>query len=214
MISSNVLRVSTRRRFRLQEHRRYDIVLWVNGLPLVVGETKKPGAATSWLNAATDIHNGYEVKTSAFFVPNVLSFATDGRDFRYGAVRQPPELWLNWSKTTDEMMAPGLPAVMRSAELLLTPEMVLDVLRHFTLYSSRRTARGAVVERSFLAIRRSRRLMRSWTAVWILRSGRVGVASPGVWQDVCDGVCGCEVASYRRDGCPHDRGGVGPVGSD
>ena len=86
----------------------------------------------------------HEVKTSAFFVPNVLSFATDGRDFRYGAVRQPPELWLNWSKTTDEMMAPGLPAVMRSAELLLTPEMVLDVLLHFTLYSSRRTAQGAV----------------------------------------------------------------------
>ena len=142
---SNVLRVSTEATFHAgREHRRYDIVLWVNGLPLVVGETKKPGAATSWLNAATDIHNGYEVKTSAFFVPNVLSFATDGRDFRYGAVRQPPELWLNWSKTTDEMMAPGLPAVMRSAELLLTPEMVLDVLRHFTLYSSRRTAQGAV----------------------------------------------------------------------
>ena len=142
---ANTLRVTTEATFHAgREHRRYDIVLWVNGLPLVVGETKRPGGNTSWLNAATDIHNAYEVKTTAFFVPNVMSFATDGRDFRYGAVRQPPELWLNWSVTTDKMMVPGLPAVMRSAELLLTPEMVLEVLQHFTLYSSRRTSQGAV----------------------------------------------------------------------
>ena len=142
---ANTLRVTTEATFHAgREHRRYDIVLWVNGLPLVVGETKRPGGNTSWLNAATDIHNAYEVKTAAFFVPNVMSFATDGRDFRYGAVRQPPELWLNWSVTTDDMMVPGLPAVMRSAELLLTPEMVLEVLQHFTLYSSRRTSQGAV----------------------------------------------------------------------
>ncbi len=141
---SNTLRVTTEASFHTgREHRRYDIVLWVNGLPLVVGETKKPDVNTSWLNAATDIHNAYEVKTAAFFVPNVLSFATDGRDFRYGAVRQPPELWLKWAKTTDELMAPGLASVMRSAELLLAPEMVLEILRHFTLYSSRRTVQGA-----------------------------------------------------------------------
>ncbi len=142
---ANILRVSAEATFHAgREHRRYDIVLWVNGIPLVVGETKAPMTNNSWLNAATDIHNGYEMKTPAFFVPNVLSFATDGRDFRYGAVRQPPEMWLNWSKTTDSMLPEGIPAVMRSTELLLTPEMVLDILRHYTLYSSRPTSQGAV----------------------------------------------------------------------
>jgi type I restriction enzyme R subunit len=142
---SNVLRVSTEATFHSgREHRRYDVVLWVNGLPVVVGEIKTPvGTQVSWLNGASDIHNAYERKTPEFFVPNVLSFATEGREFRYGAVGQPPELWLNWSKTTDEIMPPGLPAVIRSVELLLTPAMVLDVLRWYTLYSSRRTAAGA-----------------------------------------------------------------------
>jgi type I restriction enzyme R subunit len=142
---SNTLRVTTEATFHVgRERRRYDVVLWVNGLPLVVGEMKTPvGVQISWLNGATDIHNAYERKTPEFFVPNVLSFATEGREFRYGAVGQPPELWLNWSKTTDEIMPPGLPAVLRSAELLLRPEMVLDVLRWYTLYSSRRTAVGA-----------------------------------------------------------------------
>jgi type I restriction enzyme R subunit len=144
--ASNTLRVTTEATFHVgKEHRRYDIVLWVNGLPLVVGEMKTPvNAQVSWLNGAADIHNGYEKKTPEFFVPNVLSFASEGREFRYGAVCQPPELWLNWSSTTDDIMPPGIPAVLRSAELLLTPAMVLDILRWYTLYSSRRTSNGAI----------------------------------------------------------------------
>lgn len=143
---ANTLRVTTEAKFHVgRESRRYDIVLWVNGLPLVVGEMKTPvGTSVSWLNGATDIHNGYERKTPEFFVPNAFSFASEGREFHYGAVGQPPELWLNWSATTDPIMPPGLPAVLRSAELLLTPEMVLDILRSFTLYSSRATGAGAV----------------------------------------------------------------------
>lgn len=144
--SNNILRVTTEATFHIgREHRRYDLVLWINGMPLVVGEMKTPvGVKISWLNGATDIHNAYEKKTPEFFVPNVFSFASEGREFRYGAVGQPPELWLNWSSTTDEIMPPGLPNVLRSAELLLTPAMVLDILRNFTLYSSRRTANGAL----------------------------------------------------------------------
>ncbi len=144
--ASNILRVTTEATFHVgREHRRYDIVLWINGLPVVVGEMKSPvGAQISWLNGAADIHNAYERKTPEFFVPNVLSFASEGREFRYGAVHQPPELWLNWSSTTDVIMPPGIANVLRSAELLLTPAMVLDILRSFTLYSSRPTAAGAL----------------------------------------------------------------------
>ena len=125
------------------EERRYDLALWVNGLPLVVGETKTPiGRATSWLNGAGDIHGAYEAKTPGFFVPNVLSFATEGREFRYGAVRQPAEMWLPWSRTTDEMPLPGLASVLRSVELLLRPEMLLDIVRTYTLYSRRSSVAG------------------------------------------------------------------------
>ena len=112
-------------------------------LPIVVGETKTPvSSTTSWLNAAGDIHGGYEVKTPGFFVPNVLSFATEGKEFRYGAVRQPAEMWLPWSRTTDELPLPGLASVLRSAELLLRPEMLLDIIRTYTLYSRRSSTAG------------------------------------------------------------------------
>jgi type I restriction enzyme R subunit len=144
---SNRLVVSTEVTFAPgHEERRYDLVLFVNGFPLVIGETKTPiSKHTSWLNGANDIYNGYEVKTPAFFVSNVLSFATEGKDLRYGAVRQPAETWLPWSRTTDELLLPGMAAVLRSTELLLAPEMVLDILRTYTLFSRRSSTQGGYV---------------------------------------------------------------------
>ena len=45
------------------DSRRFDVVLWVNGIPLVVGETKTPvDKRRSWLNGARDIHDVYEVE--------------------------------------------------------------------------------------------------------------------------------------------------------
>jgi type I restriction enzyme R subunit len=115
--------------------RRFDVVLWVNGLPLVVGETKTPvDASVSWLNGALDIHNTYEPECSGFFVSNVLSFATEGREFHYGAIQQVAQEWLMWGSTADPYELEGAARVMRSVELLLSPERVLSILRDFTLY--------------------------------------------------------------------------------
>jgi type I restriction enzyme R subunit len=125
------------------EHRRYDLVLWVNGFPVVVGETKTPVEHhTSWFNGAKDIHDAYEVKTSAFFVPNILNFATEGKEFLYGAIRQPPQDWLPWSKTTEPPLLAGLPSVLHAAELLLAPAMVLDIVRTYTLFSRHSSTAG------------------------------------------------------------------------
>ena len=40
-------------------------------------------------DAAKDIHDVYEVECATFFAPNLLSFATDGREFHYGSIGQP-----------------------------------------------------------------------------------------------------------------------------
>jgi len=55
---ANTLRVTTEATFHVGcEHRRYDMVLWVNGFPLVVGEMKTPKDKNiSWLNGATVVH--------------------------------------------------------------------------------------------------------------------------------------------------------------
>ena len=134
---ANRLVVSDEVTFHGADDRRFDIVLWVNGIPLAVGETKTPfKMSLSWLDAASDITNTYEKRCAAFFVPNVFSFASDGTDFRYGAVGQPPEMWLPWGATTDDLNMPPLQRALRSVELMLRPELVLDVLRFYTLFST------------------------------------------------------------------------------
>jgi len=125
--------------------KRFDVVLWVNGFPLVVGETKTPvQAKVSWLNAALDIAGHYEIQAAPFFVPNVLSFATEGREFHFGAVGQPAEHWLMWGATTDPFDLEGWDRVRRCVELLLSPAQVLNVLANFTLYE--RPVGGGVIK--------------------------------------------------------------------
>jgi len=116
----------------------FDVVLWANGLPLVVGEAKTPvSSSLSWLDAAIDIADTYEPQVPGFFVPNALCFATEGKELRYGAVGQPPELWVPWSRTTEPLPLPGMASVLHSARLLLAPANVLELLRSYTLFGRR-----------------------------------------------------------------------------
>ena len=135
-LDNNTYVVSTEVTFGVPgKQARFDLVLWVNGLPLVVIETKTPiKASVSWLNGARDIANGYAVKHPTFFATNVLLAATEGREFHYGAVGQPAESWLMWGSTDDPYDLDGLERVKRSVDLLLTPARVLSILRDFTLF--------------------------------------------------------------------------------
>lgn len=123
---------------------RFDHVLFVNGFPLVVGEDKTPVKRNrSWLNGALDITDTYEVETPGFFVANVLNFATEGKEFRYGSIGLPADLWLPRGRTDEEYPPIGLARALRGAELLLAPEVVLEMLRSYTLYSTERIGNAA-----------------------------------------------------------------------
>ncbi len=116
--------------------RRFDIVLLVNGIPLVIGEAKTPvRPAVSWVDGASDIHDGYERSVPQMFVPNVFSFATEGKRYRYGSVRMPIDIWGPWHEGEDK--AEGkLADAQRSVKAMLRPSVVLDILRNFTLFAT------------------------------------------------------------------------------
>ena len=116
--------------------RRPDLVLLVNGLPLVVIEAKTPvRPAVSWVDGATDIHVEYERDVPELFVANVFSVATEGKELMYGSVRMPVNLWGPWRG--DDEAAPGtLEGVKAAVSGLLRPSVVLDVLAHFTLFAT------------------------------------------------------------------------------
>jgi type I restriction enzyme R subunit len=116
--------------------KRMDLVLLVNGIPLVVIETKTPvRASQSWLDAAVDIHDDYERNVPELFVPNLLSVATEGKELRYGAIGLPIELWGPW-RTEEEKPTPALQEVAKGVDSLLRPHVLLDLLTNFTCYAT------------------------------------------------------------------------------
>lgn len=139
--SSNQWIISTEVTFTQgRVEKRFDLVLWCNGFPLVVGEAKTPiRSAYSWIDGAAQIHGDYEASVPQFFVPNVFSFATEGKDLRYGTVGMPVELWGPWREEGSDDDAParvGLAAVQEAVDGVLRPRAVLEFLRFFTVYAT------------------------------------------------------------------------------
>ena len=121
------------------EERRADLVLLVNGLPLVVIEAKTPvRPSQSWFDAAAQIHDDYESSVPELFVPNLCSVATEGKELRYGSIGLPLDLWGPW-RTDDEAGMPAIESVKRTVSSMLRPQVVLDLLGSYTAYA---TAKG------------------------------------------------------------------------
>ena len=116
--------------------KRFDVVFVVNGLPLIIGEAKTPTrSAVTWFDGAYQINEIYEKEVPAMFVPNVFSFATEGRLFRYGSIRMPIEMWGPWRD--DENQEEGeLRHVQAAVQSMLRPEVVLDILQNFPLFAT------------------------------------------------------------------------------
>ena len=117
-----------------------DIVLLINGIPVVVGEAKTPfRSSVTWLDGAHEIHDIYENSVPNLFVPNILSFATEGKELFYGSVRCPLQLWAPWRLgTEDEELVTqlGLKEVGSELNELFKPEILLEILQNFSLYST------------------------------------------------------------------------------
>ncbi|MFG6197804.1 type I restriction endonuclease subunit R [Nonomuraea sp. JJY05] len=116
--------------------RRFDLVYWVNGLPLVVVEVKSPTANSGWADAAREINDVYATEYPWFFTPNVFAVASDGLKVRFGAAGAPTNLWQPFRSTADDENLSGQADVQRSVELLLNPATVLDMLANFALFDT------------------------------------------------------------------------------
>jgi type I restriction enzyme R subunit len=116
--------------------KRADVVLIVNGVPLVVIEAKTPvRSSESWFDGAIQVHDDYERNVPELFVPNVFSVATEGKEFRYGSIGLPVDLWGPWRIGADSR-APSLQQIEQAVSSLLHPAVVLDLLANFTAYAS------------------------------------------------------------------------------
>jgi type I restriction enzyme R subunit len=151
-LKNNNFIATTQFRIHHRETKIPDVVLFVNGIPVVVGEAKTPiRPAISWLDGAHEVHDIYENAVSQLFVPNILSFATEGKELYYGAIRTPLEFWAPWRLENDEDAIAkrlGLGEVGKELSDLLHPKRLLDILQNFSLFTTnKRKQRIKVIPR-------------------------------------------------------------------
>jgi type I restriction enzyme R subunit len=138
--SNNQYLLTNQYRIHHRETKIPDIVLFINGLPVVIGEAKTPiRPSVSWLDGAYEIHQVYENAVPQLFVPNILSFATEGKELFFGAIRTPLEYWAPWRMEDDEDALAkqlGLGEIGKELSHLLHPTRLLDIMQNFSLFTS------------------------------------------------------------------------------
>ena len=115
--------------------KRLDVVLLINGIPMVIGELKTATKASiSWADGAKDILD-YQKSIPEMFVPNILSFASEGKELYYGSIGAPLTKWGPWF--ADEERKHGtLADVQRNLKSLIDPLRLLDIYRFFTVFTT------------------------------------------------------------------------------
>ncbi len=118
-----------------EEGKRLDIVLLINGFPVVIGELKTPVRnSITWYDGAQDIMD-YEHSIPQMFVTNIFNFASEGKCYRYGSVNMPLNIWGPWH--TPNHKSEGLLADVRnSVSDMITPKKVMDIFQFFTMFAT------------------------------------------------------------------------------
>jgi len=116
--------------------RRPDVVLFVNGLPLVVVELKNPGDEDADIWAAWNQLQAYQQDIPDLFHANALQVISDGIQARMGSLTSDRERFMAW-RTIDGATTDPL-GPMRELETLVQGlfqrELLLEYLRHFILF--------------------------------------------------------------------------------
>lgn len=135
-IENNDYIVTTQYSFKSKETKRPDIVLLVNGIPLVVIEAKTPvRPGVSWADGALQIAEDYEPVIPELFVPNVFSAATEGKELQYGVVGAAvEEFWSPWRKRDPQKH--GIMMITDTIKSLFDRKTVLEMLQHYTLFAT------------------------------------------------------------------------------
>lgn len=116
--------------------RRPDVVLFLNGLPVVVVELKNPGDEHADLWSAFNQLQTYKDDIPDLFLSNALLVISDGLEARVGSLTADRERFMAWRTIDGETVDPL--GAMRELETLVhglfQRELLLDYLRHFILF--------------------------------------------------------------------------------
>ncbi len=131
---NNTFHVVRQLRVAAQRPRIPDIVLFVNGIPLVVIEAKSPLKGTATGDEAFEQIKQYERDIPRLFYPNAFTILTDGMKTEYGATGSPSQFYAPWPDAWPRTRADFSDDLAKDLWCLCEPSRLLDLLAHFTVF--------------------------------------------------------------------------------
>lgn len=117
------------------KNKRPDIILFINGLPLVGIELKNPEDENATLNSAYQQFQTYKKYIPLLYDYNSLLIVSDGIDAKYGSLTAPWTRFMTW-KTKDGMQEDPItePQINTLINGLLNHSTLLEIIKDFTVF--------------------------------------------------------------------------------
>ncbi len=123
-------------------NRRPDLILFINGLPLVVIELKNAADAKADLRAAYNQIQTYKREIPSLFTYNALLVISDGLSARAGSLSADYTRFSQWKRKLpngDIDNAPDTNELEILVQGMLSKTTLLDLIRHFTVFEQVKT---------------------------------------------------------------------------
>ena len=116
-------------------HRRPDVVIYINGLPLAVIELKNPGDEHATLEGAFNQLQTYKDQIPSLFRTNAALVTSDGLQARLGSLTANLERFMPWRTVDGSAIAPkGVPELETLIEGVFEKTRFLTLIRDFTVF--------------------------------------------------------------------------------
>ena len=124
-----------------KNERRPDVVLFVNGIPIVTIELKNPRDlnATLW-KAYNQVQSTYKDQIPSMFVHNQIIVISDGTDAKVGTTTTPWSRFAVWKTIDGENIVPeSEPKLKVIIKGMFEKKKLLDIIRNFIVFETEGT---------------------------------------------------------------------------
>ena len=121
-------------------NKRPDVVLFVNGLPLVVIELKNAADENATIKSAFKQLQTYKQAIPSLFTYNGLMIISDGLEAKAGAFSAGLSRFMSWKTADGKIEASRLVSQLETLiKGMLAKETLLDLIRHFVVFEKSKT---------------------------------------------------------------------------
>lgn len=117
------------------QNKRPDILIFVNGIPLVLIELKNPADENATITKAFDQIQTYKATIPSLFTFNAFCVISDGLECRGGSVSAGFNRFMTWKSADGKTEATRFsPQIETLAKGMLNPATLLDLVRNFIVF--------------------------------------------------------------------------------